>query len=137
MRPALAASPGSRSPKETAMHAPAESRSSLPYGISFTVADLVAVRDWAARHSLAMEVLLDQVLDGAEFEELLLLRGAGGPKRALTIWRAAGAIIAQQSGTQPLAFTAIAPALTYCATLLTPPPRSRLSGFLRVIGLGV
>ena len=119
------------------MHAPAESRPSLPYGISFTVADLVAVRDWAARHSLAMEVLLDQVLDGAEFEELLLLRGAGGPKRALTIWRATGAIIAQQSGGRPLAFGSIASALTYCATLLAPPPRGRLSGFLRVIGLGV
>jgi hypothetical protein len=119
------------------MHAPAESRPSLPYGISFTVTDLVTVRDWAARHGLSMEVLLDQVLDGAEFEELLLLRGAGGPKRALSIWRATGAIISQQSGAQPLAFASIAPALTYCATLLAPAPRSRLSGFLRVIGLGV
>jgi len=119
------------------MHAPAESRPSLPYGISFTVTDLVAVRDWAARHGVAMEVLLDQVLDGAEFEELLLLRGPGGAQRAVTIWRATGAIIAQQAGARPLAFTAIGPALTYCATLLAPPTRRRLIGFLRVIGLGV
>jgi hypothetical protein len=119
------------------MHAPAEARPSLPYGISFTVTDLVTVREWAARQGLSMEVLLDQVLDGAEFEELLLLRGAGGPKRSLSIWRATGAIIAQQSGAQPLAFTSIAPALAYCATRLTPAPRGRLSGFLRVIGLGV
>jgi hypothetical protein len=119
------------------MHAPAGSRPIVPYGISFAVADLVAVRDWAARHNLNMEVLLDHVLDGAEFEELLLLRGVGGAKRILTLWRVAGAILAQQSGTHPLAFTTMGPALTYCATLLTPPPRSRMGAFLRVIGLGV
>ncbi|HTZ71709.1 MAG TPA: hypothetical protein VMB71_13720 [Acetobacteraceae bacterium] len=104
-----------------------------PYGQAFPLEELVFVRDWAIRRGLTMAVLLDQVLDGAEFEELVLLRGGGPRRRALTIWRTAGSVVAQTVGAQPRAFTCMEGALLYYAHMLQPPLRRR-SPLMRLLG---
>lgn len=108
------------------MHMHAVLRHPQPYAVAFSLADLVLVRAWAVQRGLSMTVLLDQVIDGAEFEELLLIRGAGASRRALTIWRTAGAVIAQAAGAQPRGFSGIQPALAHFLGVLEPPPRGRL-----------
>ncbi len=107
------------------MHTPAVLRHRNPYGVAFPLAELLHVRAWAVHRGLSMSVLLDQVIDGAEFEELLLIRGHGPSRRALTIWRTAGSVIAQAAGAQPRAFTAVEPALAHFLGLLEPPPPPR------------
>jgi hypothetical protein len=110
------------------MDLPAVARHRMPYGQAFPLPELVYIRDWAAQRGLVLTVLLDQVLDGAEFEELLLIRGHGPSRRALTIWRTAGSVIAQAAGAQPRAFTCVEPALAHYLGLLEPaPPRRVLS----------
>jgi hypothetical protein len=106
-------------------------RHRAPYGLAFPLAELVFVRDWAEKRGLTMSVLLDQVLDGAEFEELILIRGRGPNRRALTIWRSAASIVAQAAGACPRAFTGVEPALAHFLALLeaSAPQRGRF-GFL-------
>jgi hypothetical protein len=84
-----------------------------PYGLSFPVADLMFVRDWVQRREYCLSILLDQVLDGAEFEELLLIRARLHGRRALTLWRTGGHVIAQAAGGQPRSFSGVQPALAY------------------------
>jgi hypothetical protein len=106
----------------------AASRHRAPYGLAFPLAELVFVRDWAEQRSLTMSVLLDQVFDGAEFEELILIRGGGRNRRALTVWRTDASIVAQAAGACPRAFTGVAPALAhYLALLEAAAPRRRFA----------
>jgi hypothetical protein len=109
------------------MHMHAVLRHPQPYAVAFSLADLVLVRAWAVQRGLSMTVLLDQVIDGAEFEELLMIRGRGPGRRALTIWRTARSVIAQAAGGQPRSFSGVEPALAHFLGLLEPPPlRGRL-----------
>jgi hypothetical protein len=96
----------------------AAARHRTPYGLAFPLAELVFIRDWAEQRGLVMTVLLDQVLDGAEFEELLLIRGRTPGRRALTIWRTAASVVAQAAGAQPRAFTCVPPVLAHFVALL-------------------
>jgi hypothetical protein len=89
------------------------SRQGTPYGQSFAVADLMFVRDWVQRREFSLSILLDQVLDGAEFEELLLIRAKLRGRPALTLWRTSSHVIAQAAGGQPHAFSGVQPALAY------------------------
>jgi hypothetical protein len=91
------------------MDLPASARRKAPYGLSFPVQDLLLLRGWAEPRGLRMEILLDQVMDGAEFEELLLVRCPGRGRRALSIWRTSAGVIAQASGGQPLLFSGVQP----------------------------
>jgi hypothetical protein len=97
-----------------------------PYGLAFPLAELIHVRAWALQRGLSLSVMLDQVIDGAEFDELLVIRRHGPGPSALTIWRTAGSVIAQAVGDQPRAFTGIEPALAHYLGLLVPPPRRGL-----------
>ncbi len=108
----------------------AASRPRAPYGLAFPLAELVFVRDWAEQRGLTMSVLLDQVLDGAEFEELVLIRGRGPNRRALTIWRSAASIVAQAAGASPRAFTGVEPALAHFLALLEASAPRRRFAFL-------
>jgi hypothetical protein len=99
------------------MDLPATARPKSPYGLAFAVQDLVQVRAWAAGQGLGMQVLLDQVLDGAEFEELLLIARPGRGRRALSVWRTSAGIIAQASSGQPLLFSTMKAVTDYYANL--------------------
>jgi hypothetical protein len=98
------------------MALPAAACPKAPYGLSFTLKDLLYIRSWAERGGLRMEVLLDQVMEGAEFEELLLLRRANAGRRALSIWHTSEGIIAQAAGGQPKLFSGAQPVTVHYAT---------------------
>jgi hypothetical protein len=97
------------------------------YGLSFAVADLIYVRDWVQRREFCLSILLDQVLDGAEFEELLLIRARLRGRRALTLWRTVSHVIAQAAGGQPRAFSGVQPALAYFSAAWREADRHRFS----------
>jgi hypothetical protein len=95
------------------MHAPTAAKHRFPYGLSFTIDDLIQVRSWATQHRLVMTVAIDQVLDSVEFEEMLLLAPPDRRQRAFTLWRTLGSIYAQRQGDRPRAFMTVAAALEY------------------------
>jgi hypothetical protein len=97
------------------MHSQAAARPRTPYGLAFAVPELEFVRDWAARHGLRMHVRLDQVLDGAEFEELVMLCAPGRGRQALTLWRTDHAVIAQAPGGHPRGFAGVQAAVAHFA----------------------
>ena len=68
---------------------------STPYGLAFTLADLVVARKWAEQRNLHMNVVLDAIIDGSEFEEMLVIAPEGSARRTLTIWRTADTVYAQ------------------------------------------
>ncbi len=108
------------------MHTPATARHRTPYGLSFQVQELVFVRHWAERQGLTMSVKLDQVIDGAEFEELLLITGPGRPRQALTLWRTDHSYIGQSTAGHPKGFANIKLALAHFAgTLIAAPVPAR------------
>ena len=91
------------------MDLPATARRNAPYGLSFPVQDLLLLRGWAEPRGLRMEILLDQVMDGAEFEELILVRRRGRGRRAISIWRTSAGVIAQAVGSHPMLFSGMQP----------------------------
>ena len=95
------------------MDHPATARPKAPYGLSFPVQDLLLLRGWAAPRGLRMEILLDQVMDGAEFEELILVRCRGRARGAISIWRTSAGVIAQAVGGQPMLFSGVQPVATH------------------------
>ena len=107
------------------MHFPATARPRTPYGLAFPVHELVFVRDWAERHGMKLSVKLDQVIDGAEFEELLMIAGVDRPDQALTMWRTDHSVIAQAAGGHPKGFLAVQVALAHFAGLATGAGRAR------------
>jgi hypothetical protein len=110
------------------MQSPAAARPRTPYGLAFPLHELVFVRDWAERQGLKLAVKLDQVIDGAEFEELLLIGGAGRPAPALTLWRTDHSVIGQAAGGHPKGFAAVQLALAHftgCACKHAARPASR------------
>jgi hypothetical protein len=107
----------------TLMETPAAARPKAPYGLSFALSDLVYMRSWAYRQGMNMQVLLDQVMNGAEFEEFLLIQRGGCDRRALTVWRTTAGVVAQESGGQPKLFSGPQPVTLHYATLFASPPR--------------
>lgn len=117
------------------MDLPATAPAKAPYGLSFAVPDLVFVRDWARKRALRMEILVDQVMDGAEFEELILLRVAGGGAngQALSIWRTRNGIVAQANGGHPKLFGSVRVAAQHFATYFAPAPAAPRPSFWRAL----
>jgi hypothetical protein len=105
------------------MHSSAAARLRTPYGLSFPLQELVFVREWAERRGATLAVRLDQVIDGAEFEELLMISVAGRCRQALTLWRTDHSIIAQASGGHPKGFSGVQCALAHFAGVFAPVPR--------------
>ena len=113
----------------------AVARFKSPYGLAFPLRELIYARSWAERRGAVMTILLDQVLDGAEFEELLLIRRAPPPANAvtrlaavpaLTLWRSETEIVAQQSGRVLKRFTGVQLALAHYENTFRAAAPSRL-----------
>ena len=95
------------------MHQPAAVRPKTIYGEAFPLPELAFMCAGTARRGLRMTILLDQVLDGAEFEEVVLIRPSFRPHRAVTVWRTTNCIVAQAAGGQPKAFGGIRAAMDH------------------------
>jgi len=93
------------------MHSHATSLFKPPYGLSFQIEELVLVRRWAEERGLHLIVALDQMLENAEFEEMLILVPPDRKRRTLTIWRTLGSIFLQVPNGRPRAFATVEEAL--------------------------
>jgi hypothetical protein len=114
------------------MNLPAASLIDTPYGLAFAIEDLVAVRVWAEQRGLILTVALDQVLDGVEFEEVLILSAPDHTVRKLTFWHTLGSVMVQAPNCRPRAFATVPDALD----ALRPEARKRTSWlkFFRLAG---
>jgi hypothetical protein len=93
------------------MNTPATSLFKAPYGLSFPIEELVLVRRWAEERALNMIVALDQTLENAEFEEMIILAPPDRRRRTLTIWRTLGSVFLQVPHGRPRAFATVEEAL--------------------------
>jgi hypothetical protein len=93
------------------MTAHATSLLKAPYGLSFPIEELVLVRRWAEERALNMIVALDQTLENAEFEEMLILAPPDRKRRTLTIWRTLGSVFLQVPNGRPRSFATVEEAL--------------------------
>jgi hypothetical protein len=130
--------PSSRTPSP---HTPPSSisppgRVKAPYGLAFPVHELVFIRAWSEKRGLSLRILLDQVLDAAEFEEMLLIRGHIPSHRALTLWRIDGGVVAQAEGGQPRVFGGVHAALSHAGGMFALKPARVPSAWRRLLGLG-
>jgi hypothetical protein len=75
-----------------------------PTGLSFAVSELLTAISWAERNGLGLYVVLDWVIDEAEYEEILILTGAAQPLAQHVLWRTANAVFEQHVGAPPRAF---------------------------------
>jgi hypothetical protein len=101
-----------------------------PYAICFTIEELLHVRGWARHRELRLQILTDQVINGAEFEEMLIIGPAGRARRTLVLWRTQNALFAQTPQNRPQAFDTIASLLA----AFRPATRAR-HAWLRRLGL--
>jgi hypothetical protein len=113
------------------MITPATSLFRAPYGLSFPIDELVMVRRWAEERGLNMIVALDQTLENAEFEEMLILAPPDRKRRTLTIWRTLGSVFLQVPNGRPRAFATAEEAL---ASLR--PAAGKRPSLLRFFGRG-
>jgi hypothetical protein len=112
-------------------------RIKTPYGLAFPVHELVFIRAWSEKRGLTMKIQLNRVLDGAEFEEILLIRGLVPSRRALSLWRvASGAVVAQAEGGQPRVFDGVHAALSHASAMFALTPSRVSSAWRRLLGMG-
>ena len=83
------------------------SPSTAPYAVAFSIEDLILVRSWAEQRSLRLTVATDQVLDGAEFEEMLIIAPPNRQRRTLTVWRTQAGVFAQTPYSRPRSFATV------------------------------
>jgi hypothetical protein len=107
------------------MNSPATSRRKLPYAIAFAVHELVLIRSWAERNGMLMKLRLDQVVDGEEFEELVLLCRRGSTQPVLSLWRKTNAVVVQRAGGAPRSHGGVQAALSQVG--LRPPAEPALA----------
>lgn len=67
----------------------------LPKGLSFEIADLVLIQDWAAFHDLHMRIRLDHGTQAEEYEEVIALHIGRSPIYRALIWRNAKTVFVQ------------------------------------------
>ncbi len=102
----------------------------VAYGLAFQVEDLVEVRSWAEQRHLRLTIALDRTLDGAEFEELLILAPAHAQRSTLTLWRTKDGYFAQAPQGTPHCFDTVHELLGQLR-----PVRSRRAAWLQRLGL--
>ncbi len=112
------------------MNVPVTSLSKPPYGIAFTIHDLLRLRHWCEKRGLHMDVALDQTLDDVEFEELLIVSPPSREKRSFTMWRTVSSTFVQTPTGAPRAFASAAEALDSLRPAR--PKRNALLRFLRL-----
>jgi hypothetical protein len=78
-----------------------------PYAIAFAIEELLLVRSWAQQRGLHLTIATDQVRNGAEFEEMLILTSKGRQPPSLMIWRTANAVFAQTPQSRPHGFATL------------------------------
>ncbi len=76
----------------------------VPYGLAFPIEDLVLLRGWAEQRQLQLAIALDWTVDGAEFEELLIVSPGGSRPRTMTLWRTQEGVFAQTPTGYPHGF---------------------------------
>jgi len=103
-------------------------RVTAPYAIAFSIEELLLVRSWAQQRDLALAVATDQVLNGAEFEEMLIVSPQSRDRRTLTIWRTQTAVFAQTPQSKPRAFDSMRELLAALR-----PARKRHTTWLRLL----
>ena len=106
-----------------------QTRAASPYAIAFSIEDLILVRSWSEQRDLCLSIVTDQVLDGAEFEELLIISPRNRDRRTLTLWRSHNTVFAQTPHSRPRAFHTVKDLLES----LRPAPKPR-AGWLRMLG---
>ncbi len=106
-------------------------RVAAPYAIAFSIEELLLVRSWAEQRDLRLSISTDQVLDGAEFEEMLIIMAAGRKAPTLTLWRTQTAVFAQTPYGRPRAFETLKTLLE----ALRPAQKRQRAGWLRLLGL--
>jgi hypothetical protein len=116
---------------DTTMHPSATSLLKAPYGLAFAVEELLQIRQWAEHRNLRMMVALDQVLDNAEFEEMVILAPPHRRRRTLTIWRTVGSVFMQTPNGRPRAFTTLEEGLAALR-----PARAKGRSWLSLLGFG-
>jgi len=104
------------------------SRQQNPYGLAFAIEDLADIRHWAEGHQLVMLVALDHVIDGVEFEEMVVLSASNRRDGRVMLWRSFGTVYAQVERAKPRGFTTVPQALNWLAP---PPPAARKTIFER------
>ena len=102
----------------------------VAYGLAFTIEDLTLVRNWAEQRHLRLAIVLDRSVDGAEFEELLVLAPVQAKRSTLTLWRTKDGIFAQAQHGVPHRFETVGELLSQVR-----PVRSRRVAWLHRIGL--
>ncbi len=102
-----------------------------PYAIAFSIEELLLARSWAAQRGLLLSIATDQVVDGAEFEELLIIAPPGRERRTLTLWRTGTAVYAQTPRGRPRMFGSLRALLDS----LLPARPARAAGWMRRLGL--
>ena len=108
-----------------------QSTIAAPYAVAFSIEDLILVRSWAEQRSLRLTVATDQVLDGAEFEELLILAPHNRQRRTLTVWRTQTGVFAQTPHGRPRSFDTVRDLLD----ALRPAQQRQRAHWLRVLRL--
>lgn len=94
-----------------------------PYAVAFSIEELLLVRSWAEQRGLHLSIATDQVINGAEFEEMLILAAPGRQTRTLTLWRTPTAVFGQTPHSRPRAGETLKDVLA----TLRPVQKSRLS----------
>ena len=83
-----------------------------PYGLSFAIEELKCIHSWAEKSDLHLAIVLDQVVEGAEFEEMLVLSENSSRRRSVTLWQTASSVIVQAQHSRPTAFRTVRDALS-------------------------
>jgi hypothetical protein len=112
------------------MNVPVTSLSKPPYGLAFTIQDLLRVRHWCEKRVLNLDVALDQTLEDVEFEELLIVAPPSREKRSFTMWRTDGGIYVQTPTGAPRLFPSVIEALNSLR-----PARHKRNALLRFLRL--
>jgi hypothetical protein len=64
-------------------------------GHSFSVEELILIRDWARRNDHEAMVCLDHGVPGEEYEEAVMLRFGTGRRCRFILWRSSAAVVVQ------------------------------------------
>jgi hypothetical protein len=75
-----------------------------PTGLSFEIPDLLMLQAWMDFHDLRMEIDLDVVTDGEEYEELLGLYDRNRAVRQWRLWRTRVGMMVQPAMGPPMRF---------------------------------
>lgn len=95
-------------PRAAPQAAVPQQRAARPEGLAFDIPDLMMMRGWADYHNLPLTLSLDTVIDGAEYEEYVII---GDGQRCWHLWRLADGIAVRSAGSKAVLFAEMPDAL--------------------------